>query len=88
MPSSTSHPRARSTARSSARSLDVRDFHIDPVVRLHYVEVTRPELASPTGDLDGCWRRSSAEWGLTDLEADLAVILALQPALEAGALRR
>ena len=27
------------------KGLDVRDFHIDPVVRLHYVEVTRPELA-------------------------------------------
>ena len=33
------------------KGLDVRDFDIDPVVRLHYVEVEPPELASPSGDL-------------------------------------
>ena len=27
------------------KSLDLRDFVVDPVVRLHYVEVVRPELA-------------------------------------------
>ena len=30
------------------KGLPVRDFVIDPVVRLHYVEVERPELASPS----------------------------------------
>ena len=33
------------------KGLDVRTFTVDPVVRLHYVEVTPPELASPTGEL-------------------------------------
>jgi uncharacterized 2Fe-2S/4Fe-4S cluster protein (DUF4445 family) len=66
------------------KGLDVRDFHIDPVVRLHYVEVTRPELASPTGDLIRLQEALEREWGLTDLEADLAVLVALQPALEKG----
>jgi uncharacterized 2Fe-2S/4Fe-4S cluster protein (DUF4445 family) len=66
------------------KGLDVRDFHIDPVVRLHYVEVTRPELASPTGDLIRLQEALEKEWGLTDLEADLAVLVALQPALEKG----
>jgi uncharacterized 2Fe-2S/4Fe-4S cluster protein (DUF4445 family) len=66
------------------KGLDVRDFHIDPVVRLHYVEVTRPELASPTGDLIRLQEALEREWGLIDLEADLAVLVALQPALEKG----
>jgi uncharacterized 2Fe-2S/4Fe-4S cluster protein (DUF4445 family) len=66
------------------KGLDVRDFHIDPVVRLHYVEVVPPELASPSGDLVRLFQALEREWGLTGLEADLAVIRDLQPALEKG----
>jgi uncharacterized 2Fe-2S/4Fe-4S cluster protein (DUF4445 family) len=66
------------------KDLDVRDFQIDPVVRLHYVEVAPPELASPSGDLVRLQESLEREWGLRDLEADLSVIRALQPALEAG----
>ena len=62
----------------------MRDFQIDPVVRLHYVEVTPPELASPSGDLARLLDALEAEWGLTGLETDLHVVRALQPALEAG----
>ena len=70
------------------KALDVRDFHIDPVVRLHYVEVVPPELASPSGDLVRLFEALEREWGLTDLEADLAVIRDLQPALEKGSFAR
>ncbi len=66
------------------KGLDVRDFHLDPVIRLHYVEVEPPQLASPSGDLHRLQVALEAEWQLTDLEADLHVIRALQPALEAG----
>ena len=66
------------------KGLDVRTFTVDPVVRLHYVEVTPPELASPTGDLARLFEALEREWQLTGLEADLQVIRALQPALEAG----
>jgi len=66
------------------KSLDVRAFTVDPVVRLHYVEVTPPELASPTGDLARLFEALEREWGLTSLEADLEVIRRLQPALTAG----
>jgi len=66
------------------KGLDVRTFTVDPVVRLHYVEVTPPELASPTGDLARLFEALEREWQLTGLEADLDVIRALQPALEAG----
>jgi uncharacterized 2Fe-2S/4Fe-4S cluster protein (DUF4445 family) len=66
------------------KGLDVRTFTVDPVVRLHYVEVTPPELASPTGDLARLFEALEREWQLTGLEADLEVIRALQPALEQG----
>ena len=66
------------------KGLDVRTFIVDPVVRLHYVEVTPPELASPTGDLARLFEALEREWGLTGLEADLEVIRQLQPALETG----
>ena len=46
-----------------------------------------PELASPSGDLLRLQDPLEKEWGLKDLQADLAVIRALQPALEAGAER-
>ena len=39
------------------------DFIVDPVVRLHYVEVTPPELASPTGDLGPAVRGARARVG-------------------------
>ena len=66
------------------KGLDVRTFDVDPVVRLHYVQVTPPELASPSGDLARLFEALEREWALTGLDADLAVVRALQPALEAG----
>ena len=66
------------------KGLDVRTFTVDPVVRLHYVEVTPPELASPTGDLARLFEALEREWDLTGLEADLEVVRQLQPALAAG----
>jgi uncharacterized 2Fe-2S/4Fe-4S cluster protein (DUF4445 family) len=66
------------------KGLDIRTFAVDPVVRLHFVEVTPPELASPSGDLARLFEALEREWLLTDLEADLEVVKDLQPALEKG----
>ena len=66
------------------KELARRAFEIDPVVRLHYVQVAPPVLASPRGDLARLKDALAAEWGLTDLAADLQVIRALPAALEAG----
>ncbi len=69
------------------KGVPVRDFVIDPVVRLHEVEVERPALATPGGDLARLLAALEREWGLAGLEADLAVLRELQPALEAGSYR-
>ena len=66
------------------KGVPVREFVIDPVVRLHEIEVERPELARPGGDLARVLVALEQEWGLTGLEADLEVIRDLQPALDAG----
>ena len=69
------------------KGVPVRDFVIDPVVRLHEVEIERPDLAKPGGDLARLLVALEREWGLPGLETDLEVIRALQPALEAGGYR-
>ncbi|HEX2625810.1 MAG TPA: 2Fe-2S iron-sulfur cluster-binding protein, partial [Candidatus Limnocylindrales bacterium] len=69
------------------KAVPVRDFVIDPVVRLYEVEVERPDLAMPGGDLSRLLAALEREWGLTGLLADLDVVRALQPALEVGAYR-
>ena len=69
------------------KGLPVREFAIDPAVRLYEVEVERPELERPGGDLARLRAALASEWGLEDLEVGLDVIRALQPALEAGEYR-
>ncbi len=69
------------------KDLDARPFQLDPVVRLHTVDVTPPDLATPTGDLGRLFDSLRAEWGIDGLRADLHVIRALQPALEKGSYR-
>ena len=47
------------------KEADARQIELDPVVRLHHVEVEPPSLASPSGDLRDSSRRSSANGALT-----------------------
>ena len=66
------------------KELEVRPFDLDPVVRLHYVEVAPPDLASPASDHVRLLDALEREWGLAGLEVDVAVVRALQPALREG----
>jgi uncharacterized 2Fe-2S/4Fe-4S cluster protein (DUF4445 family) len=62
-----------------------RPLEVDPVLRLHLVEVAPADLASPRGDLARLTDALAREWGLTGLTADLPVIAGLHAALDAGA---
>jgi uncharacterized 2Fe-2S/4Fe-4S cluster protein (DUF4445 family) len=64
------------------KGLDLRSFEVDPVVRLHYVEVPPAELATPTGDLYRLQVELTRDWQLENLETDIGVIRALNAALE------
>ena len=66
------------------KELEVRPFDLDPVVRLHYVEAAPPDLASPASDLVRVLDALEREWGLRDLDCDLATTRALQAAVHAG----
>lgn len=63
---------------------EMRAIEIDPVVRLHYVEVIEPNMHDPSGDLQRLMQSLEAQWGLTGLDCDLRVIQHLQKALRQG----
>ena len=66
------------------KEADAHPIEIDPVVRLHYVEVEEPDLASPTSDLGRLREALEREWQLTGLAVDDHVLPGLQKALRAG----
>ena len=66
------------------KEADAHPIEVDPTVRLHYVEVDEPDLASPSSDLRRLLDALEREWGLADLRADLHVLAELQAALRAG----
>lgn len=60
------------------------DFDVDPVVRLHYVEVDEPDMQEPSGDLRRLKRALAEQWKLGDLHCGLAVLQTLQKTLRDG----
>ena len=50
------------------KEAEVRSIELDPVLRLYYVEVAEPELASPSSDHRRLLEALEREWGLTGLE--------------------
>ncbi len=62
---------------------DARRIEVDPVIRLHYVEVAPPDMHDPASDLRRLEAALAEQWGLSGLSADLAVVQRLQPALRA-----
>jgi uncharacterized 2Fe-2S/4Fe-4S cluster protein (DUF4445 family) len=66
------------------KEADAHPIAVDPVVRLHYVEVAEPELGAAGGDLARLREALEREWGLTGLACDTHVLGGLQKALRAG----
>ena len=67
------------------KEADAHVIELDPVVRLHYVQVKEPDMHDPSGDLRRLFEALELEWGLKDLTCDLSVIQTLQPTLRKGA---
>lgn len=63
---------------------DMRAITLDPVARLHYVEVREPDMHDPAGDLQRLKEALEREWQLRDLRCDLKVLQMLQAALRKG----
>jgi uncharacterized 2Fe-2S/4Fe-4S cluster protein (DUF4445 family) len=66
------------------KEADAHAIELNPVVRLHYVQVKQPDMHDPSGDLRRLFEALEAEWGLMGLTCDLSVIQTLQPALRSG----
>ena len=66
------------------KEADAHPIELDPVVRLHYVELVDAELGESTGDLRRLKDALAAEWDLRALGVDLHVLAELQPALRDG----
>jgi uncharacterized 2Fe-2S/4Fe-4S cluster protein (DUF4445 family) len=66
------------------KEADARAIELNPVVRLHYVEVKEPDMHDPSGDLRRLFEALEREWDLKNLVCDLAVLQVLQGVLRAG----
>ncbi|MEO8859652.1 MAG: ASKHA domain-containing protein [Burkholderiaceae bacterium] len=66
------------------KAAEAHDIQLDPVIRLHYVEVQQPDMHDPSGDLRRLEDALEFEWRLTDLACDVRVLQQLQHALRQG----
>jgi uncharacterized 2Fe-2S/4Fe-4S cluster protein (DUF4445 family) len=57
---------------------------IDPVVRLHTVEVREPDMADPSSDFRRLQEALALQWGVADATADFSVLKTVQTILRAG----
>jgi uncharacterized 2Fe-2S/4Fe-4S cluster protein (DUF4445 family) len=66
------------------KSVDLGGLVVDPVVRLHYVEVAAADLGEGRSDLRLLLDALDEQWDLTGLAVEAAVLADLQPALATG----
>ncbi|MBI3899270.1 MAG: DUF4445 domain-containing protein [Gammaproteobacteria bacterium] len=66
------------------KAAEAHDIEMDPVVRLHYIEVQQPDMHDPSGDLRRLEDALEFEWRLTNLACDIRVLQQLQLALRKG----
>jgi uncharacterized 2Fe-2S/4Fe-4S cluster protein (DUF4445 family) len=66
------------------KEADAHTIDVDPVVRLHYVEVREPDMSDPSGDLERLTEALERDWDLVGLRCDPHVLTGLQRTLRAG----
>ena len=66
------------------KEAEAHDIHLDPLIRLYFVEVQEPDMHDPSGDLRRLEDALEFEWDLTDLACDIIVVQQLQTALRSG----
>ncbi len=63
---------------------EAHDIKIDPVAHAYFVEVGRPELDGPSGDLEGLTTALEKEWQLEEVSVGLPALQSLSAALRDG----
>jgi len=66
------------------KDFEARAIELDPVVRLYFTCVPRPDLERPDGDLQRLKQALLLDWELSDLDIDPGVLQSLQSALRDG----
>jgi uncharacterized 2Fe-2S/4Fe-4S cluster protein (DUF4445 family) len=66
------------------KDYESHDVVVNPVIRLHYVQVAKPKLEEPRGDLERLLDALQAEWQLEDLHCEHHVLPRLQTLLREG----
>ena len=66
------------------KEADAHVIELNPVVRLHYVQVKEPDMHDPSGDLRRLFEALEEEWNLSGLTCDLSVLQTLQSTLRKG----
>jgi uncharacterized 2Fe-2S/4Fe-4S cluster protein (DUF4445 family) len=67
------------------KTADLRSITLDPVVRLHYVEVAEPDMHDPSSDFRRLAGALRDQWQIEDAQAALPVLAGLQKTLRAAA---
>lgn len=62
----------------------IRDLEIDPMVKIYYLELSRPTMADQTCDLARVQAALRGEWNLDNLEADVSFLRTLSAAARSG----
>ena len=57
---------------------EVHDIEVNPLIRLHYVEVREPDMHDPSGDLQRLKEALKEQWQLESLEIDYYLLAQLQ----------
>lgn len=66
------------------KDLDHANITVNPAVKLYVVDVQQPDMHDPSGDLRRLKQALTIEWGLTGLNANLAILRELQQTLRKG----
>jgi len=66
------------------KSATARAVVMDPATRLLYLEVAEPDMEHPSGDFERLSAALQEQWQVEGVEADLAILRRLQPALRKG----
>lgn len=66
------------------KAATARTITMDPATHLYFVAVEEPDMHEPTGDLERLQRALKAQWGISEVTADLSLLAKLQPALRKG----
>lgn len=63
---------------------EAREITMDPAVRMFFVEVEKPDMHDPSGDLERLTTALETQWKISGLSADLNVLGEMQPILRKG----